>query len=332
MITFPASAQGNHVHMTDRIFYIAAQTNENQGECRQGENVRYYYLPCTRITALDTSDPSGRMAVGATTFVNGTYPAARRVMVATNYRCPAAVIEASARMVAVNRERFAKPIRAPGGIDLDPQAISAHSTANPGWPDTMARLAAAEDRAGRTVCFLSRTRGELTPILLALVRAGVRHTAAIPPIVEAERALELLGAARDTGSSGHPFHVLRRLRLGRGWDRCSPSGDLLSDDDHAALDALLGWATGFRTVEAFAEAFAGARARIAALRDPGAPVELATVHVSKGREWETVVLVGFEADRIPNRRSLVDARTTQCGPWRRSDASPTSPSPARLAG
>ncbi len=235
------------------------------------------------------------------------YPAARRVMLATNYRCPAAVIEASARMVAVNRERFAKPIRAPGGIDLDPQAISAHSTANPGWPDTMARLAAAEDRAGRTVCFLSRTRGELTPILLALVRAGVRHTAAIPPIVEAERALELLGAARDTGSSGHPFHVLRRLRLGRGWDRCSPSGDLLSDDDHAALDALLGWATGFRTVEAFAEAFAGARARIAALRDPGAPVELATVHVSKGREWETVVLVGFEADRIPNRRSLVDA-------------------------
>ena len=41
------------------------------------------------------------------------YPAARRVMLATNYRCPAAVIEASARMVAVNRERFEKPIRAP---------------------------------------------------------------------------------------------------------------------------------------------------------------------------------------------------------------------------
>ena len=43
------------------------------------------------------------------------YPAARRVMLATNYRCPATVIEASARMVAVNRERFVKPIRAPAG-------------------------------------------------------------------------------------------------------------------------------------------------------------------------------------------------------------------------
>ena len=43
------------------------------------------------------------------------YPTARRVMLATNYRCPAPVIEASARMVAVNRERFEKPIRAPNG-------------------------------------------------------------------------------------------------------------------------------------------------------------------------------------------------------------------------
>ena len=235
------------------------------------------------------------------------YPSARRVMLATNYRCPAAVIAASARMVAVNRERFTKPIRAPATIGPDSRSISAHSTAEPGWPDAMARLAAAEDRAGRTLCFLSRTRSELTPMLLALVRAGVRHTSAVPPIVDAARVLEVVGAASATRAGGHPFHVLRRLRIGRGWDRGSASGDLLSDDDHAALDALLGWATGFRTVDAFTEAFWQARARIAALRDPAAPVELATIHASKGREWETVVLVGFEADQIPNRRSLVDA-------------------------
>jgi superfamily I DNA/RNA helicase len=46
---------------------------------------------------------------------------------------------------------------------------------------------------------------------------------------------------------------------------------------------------------------------MAALRVPDAPVELATVHAAKGREWETVVLLGFEEDRIPNRRSLLDA-------------------------
>jgi superfamily I DNA/RNA helicase len=235
------------------------------------------------------------------------YPAARRVMLATNYRCPAAVIEASARMVAVNRERFSKPIRAPASAIHDDRAIAAWSTADGGWPDAMARFAAAEDGAGRELCFLSRTRGELTPILLALVRAGVRHTTATPPLVESEPVVALVTDARAGDHRDHPFHVLRRLRAARGWDRGSPSGDLLSDEDHAALDALLGWCTGFVTVDALVAAYDAARARITALRDPDAPVELATVHASKGREWETVVLIGFEADRIPNRRSLVDA-------------------------
>jgi DNA helicase-2/ATP-dependent DNA helicase PcrA len=235
------------------------------------------------------------------------YPTARRVMLATNYRCPTTVIEASARMIAVNAERFAKPIRAPADARHERSAITATSSVDPAWPDAVARLAATADRDGRTLCFLARTRGELTPILLALVRAGVRHTAAVPPIVDAQPLLDLVVAARAANNSAHPFHVLRRLRAARGWDRGSATGDLLSDEDHAALDALLGWSTGFRMVDAFCDAFAAARARIAALRDSDAPVELATVHAAKGREWDTVVLVGFEADRIPNRRSLVDA-------------------------
>lgn len=235
------------------------------------------------------------------------YPSAHRVMLATNYRCPASVIDASARMVAVNRERFAKPIRAPSGSPVSSNSISAWSTADPSWPDAMARFAAGEDAAGRTLCFLSRTRGELTPVLLALVRAGIRHTTAIPPLVETSSVVELTGAARTSDDHDHPFHVMRRLRVARGWDRGSPAGDLLTDDDHAALDALLGWTTGFATTDAFLAAYDAARARVAALRDPDAPVELGTVHASKGREWETVVLIGFEADRIPNRRSLVDA-------------------------
>ena len=228
-------------------------------------------------------------------------------MLATNYRCPASVIAASARMVAVNRERFAKPIRAPSGSSVSSNSISARSTADPSWPDAMARLAATEDAAGRSLCFLSRTRGELTPVLLALVRAGVRHTTAISPLVEASSVVEMANAARASDDRDHPFHVLRRLRTARGWDRGSPAGDLLTDDDHAAIDALLGWTTGFATTDAFLAAYDAARSRIAGLRDPEAPVELGTVHASKGREWETVVLVGFEADSMPNRRSLVDA-------------------------
>lgn len=235
------------------------------------------------------------------------YPSARRVMLATNYRCPAAVIAASARMVAVNGERFDKPIRAPAGAAHTDAAITAWNSAGPAWTDALARLAAVEDAAARSLCFLSRTRGELTPLLLALVHAGVRHASAVPPIVDNERILALVDAARTLETMEHPFHVLRRLRSGRGWSRDDPASDLLTDEDHAALDALLGWATGFSGVGAFLDAYDAARARIAALRDPAATVELGTVHASKGREWETVVLIGFESDRIPNRRSITDA-------------------------
>jgi len=235
------------------------------------------------------------------------YPTARRVMLATNYRCPAEVIEASARMVAVNRERFAKPIRAPSDRAPDADAISAIDATGDDWPAAMARLAAVEHRAGRSLCFLSRTRNELTPLVLALVRAGVPHATAAEPIVEAERVRNLIDDARSLDAREHPFHVLRRLCNGRGWQRGTPAGDMLSDDDHGALDALMSWTVGFPTTDAFVSAFDAARARIGQLRSPDAPVELATVHASKGREWETVVLVGFAQDRIPNRRSLLDS-------------------------
>ena len=237
------------------------------------------------------------------------YPSARRVTLATNYRCPPSVVAASARLVAVNRERFAKPIRAPSGAPDRMPAIAAWDTARPDAADGMARLAAREDRAGRSICFLARTRGELTPILLSLTRAGVRHATGVPPIVEAEPVVAVIDAARrlTPPPSEHAFHVVRRLRSGLGWDRRSPTADALSEDDHAALDALLGWSTAFNDISRFIAAYDDARRRIGSLRDPSASVEVATVHASKGREWATVVLIGFEADRMPNRRSVADA-------------------------
>ena len=235
------------------------------------------------------------------------YPAAHRVMLATNYRCPAGVIQASARMVAVNRERFEKPIRAPTDATASPDDIAAVSTAEPGWTDALAAFAATEAATDRSVCFLSRTRSELMPILLALVRAGVRHTSAMALPMDAEPVISLMAALRVTPASGHPFTTLRELRAAHGWSRGEAGADELSEEDLSAIDALLGWSVGFGDVPAFVAGFEATRERIGALRDPAAPIELATVHGSKGREWETVVLIGFEADRIPNRRSLVDA-------------------------
>jgi len=186
-------------------------------------------------------------------------------------------------------------------------AIAAWSTADPEWPDAMARFAAGEDAADRSLCFLARTRGELMPVHLALVRSGVRHATAVEPLVEAAPVTALVDAARDSPAPDHPFHVLRRLRRLRGWDRGDPAADALGDEEHAALDALLGWSVAFRSMEPLLRTYDAVRARLRALRDPSAPVELGTIHASKGREWETVVLVGFEAERLPNRRSLQDA-------------------------
>ena len=36
-------------------------------------------------------------------------------------------------------------------------------------------------------------------------------------------------------------------------------------------------------------------------------IELVTVHGAKGREWRTVVVLGLEEERFPNRRALVGA-------------------------
>jgi DNA helicase-2/ATP-dependent DNA helicase PcrA len=143
-------------------------------------------------------------------------------------------------------------------------------------------------------------------MLLALARAGQPHTTSVPAAVQAEPVQRLIRASRQVAEHEHPFEVLRRLRAGHGWRRADQS-DTVADDDHSALDALLGWAAGFRRLNQFLEAHDRAVARLESLRLPDAPVELVTVHGAKGREWQTVVVLGMEEDRFPNRRALVDA-------------------------
>jgi DNA helicase II / ATP-dependent DNA helicase PcrA len=234
------------------------------------------------------------------------YPGTRRVQLATNYRCPAPVVAVSRRLIGVNRERFIKRIDPSPAAGADPDTILAYPTTNPGWPDGLVGLAAAEAEAQRTVCFLARTRSELGPMLLALARAGTPHTTAVPAAVEADPVQRLVAAARALPGHLVPFEALLGLRAGHGWRRAD-ANDTLSDDDHAALDALLGWAVGIARLDRFLEAHDRAVARLATLRRPDASIELATVHGAKGREWQTVVVLGMEEDRFPNRRTLVDA-------------------------
>jgi DNA helicase-2/ATP-dependent DNA helicase PcrA len=235
------------------------------------------------------------------------YPEARRVQLATNYRCPPAVVTASSQMISVNGERFAKRISPSRLVPTKVEGeIQAFRTDLLDWPDRLVALVAAGTTGGRRACLLARTRAELLPPMLALMRAGIRHAIGIPPPLEAEVVRTMTDALRRLPAHVAPFAPLIQLRAARRWRR-SDDADELSDADHAALDALVGWAAAFRTAASFLAAFDAARARLAALRDPNAPIELVTVHGAKGREWELVVVIGFEEDCFPNRRALLGA-------------------------
>jgi superfamily I DNA/RNA helicase len=232
------------------------------------------------------------------------FPDATRIVLETNYRCPPSVITAADRLIAVNRERVPKALRAPataaGAAPVihtwplqGPDATSRLAGELPGWAD------------GGRLAVLARTRAELAPLALALVRAGIPHASAIPAPVSSEVVTQLLDRVR--GDSDRPaFAALREARAAMGWNRGDPS-EALGEEAHAALDAALGWAVGSSSVGELLAGVAAARERLAALQDPDAPIELATVHGAKGREWPVVVVFGLEIDRFPNQRSLDDA-------------------------
>ena len=124
--------------------------------------------------------------------------------------------------------------------------------------------------------------------------------------MDAEPAQELVSDLRGMSRDRPPFHALLDARAARGWRR-GDQRDALGEEDLAALDAMTGWSAGFRSIATFLAAMDDARARLVELRDPDAPVELVTVHAAKGREWATVIVIGFEEERFPNRRALLGA-------------------------
>jgi DNA helicase-2/ATP-dependent DNA helicase PcrA len=232
------------------------------------------------------------------------YPGTRRVQLATNYRCPPTVVGASLELVATNAERYVKAIRPTPGRPSRATAIVAVPAADPGWPERVAALATSETARRGRCCVLARTRAELGPVALALVRAGTPHASSVATALDAEPVRALLQRARSLPGDVAPFPALLRLRAVSAWRR-GDVDDSLGDGDHGALDALLGWAAAFSRLDRFLTAGDQAAERLAALRDPEAPLELVTVHGAKGREWPTVIVIGFEEERFPNRRALL---------------------------
>jgi DNA helicase-2/ATP-dependent DNA helicase PcrA len=274
-------------------------------------------------------------------------PGLRRVNLATNYRCPAVVVDRAVRLIEQNRERFAKRIRprptAPGRLVLAPVDEAAEDVAVverilDAWPD---------DGASRAI--LARTNRELLPVVaVALERAiPFRIPRLASPLLDP--ALETLLRAVEEGDPGLP--LLQRIaaagaalaqrtslpgdaplddadadgdaRAGDGWPerRGADDGEDEGDDrDERAADgtagaslslvqAILGWAARFGRWDAddFVAAVRDRRERLAVLRRDDAPLTLSTVHAVKGLEFDDVAVVGLTADGFPNARWVATA-------------------------
>jgi len=236
------------------------------------------------------------------------YPDARRIVLDTNYRCPARVVVAADRLITTNLERVPKRLRAAParGASAGRPALWTIPMRGGAADDTLAAsLPALAAEHGR-VAVLARTRAELAPISLALLRAGIPHATTIPTPLHSDVVTALLDDLRAGAPGVPPLAALLAARAARRWRR-PDQHDALGEEDHAALDAAIGWAVGHRAPDSYLRAFIEAQARLDTLRQPDAPIELATVHGAKGREWPAVVVLGLEVDRFPNRRALVDA-------------------------
>jgi DNA helicase II / ATP-dependent DNA helicase PcrA len=236
-------------------------------------------------------------------------PGLRRVDLVTNHRCPPEVVRRAARLVAHGRERFAKRIepspRASGSLSLVADA-----------GDEVARARALLGGWGREPgerAVLARTNAELRPYAAVSLELGLPYRVEDDGLLlDDERVERLLErAAAHPGPALPPLVVIDRAASALG-------------SDPEVRGAVLAWAAGVLAPRwdgsvaqggaTVASGLAGLRAHVAerraareALRRDDAPLTLATVHGTKGLEWDHVACVGFDEGVFPSGRSIREA-------------------------
>jgi DNA helicase II / ATP-dependent DNA helicase PcrA len=243
-------------------------------------------------------------------------PGLRRVDLVTNYRCPPVVVERAVRLVACNRERFVKTILA-GPASSGRLVLGADGGEE---VDRARRVMTSWPADGSTRAILARTNRELLPaIAVALELDTPFRAGGVALLVESPLVDDLLATVAPDGGA-----VPLLVRLGAIRDQVvaaahpataaddADAPPVAVDDDTAALRretaiALVAWATPFADLVSFRAAIDDTRRRIEVLRRDDAPLTLATVHGTKGLEWDHVAVVGMEAGRFPSRRSVEDA-------------------------
>jgi superfamily I DNA/RNA helicase len=221
-------------------------------------------------------------------------PGLERHALVTNYRCPRPVVERSVRLIAVNRERFVKSVRAGpdggGRLVLAPDTDADHERIGSvldSWP---------ADDASRVV--IARTNLELIPVATAALERGIAFKAAGLDLPLEAPALDAALAAVDSAEQREPGVPLL-VHVGR--IRARAAARLAT-----GCDLLVGWAPRYSNAGALRSAVEMSRRKLAELRTESAQLNLATAHGVKGLEFDHV-LVLMDADRFPSQRALDDA-------------------------
>jgi superfamily I DNA/RNA helicase len=223
-------------------------------------------------------------------------PGLRRVDLETNYRCPPEVVARSVRLIEHGLERFAKVIRPSPGAAGD--LVLAADT---GDPVARARrlMEAWYGREEGSYAVLARTNAELAPYAALAIQRGVPYSAADDgllldhPAVDRMRVESLAAAA----NAPPPFWLAALARALRN----------ATGDEAIVARSLISWAAAFPSPDAFATALAAARTRRKELRHDDARLVLATVHTTKGLEFDHVAVIGLDKGTFPSERTLSDA-------------------------
>ncbi len=239
-------------------------------------------------------------------------PGLRRHDLVTNFRCPAPVVERAVRLVEHNVERFDKTVTArpdaPGRLVLAPDAADDDDRARhvlSTWPD-------GPEGDGEAIrAILARTNRELLPAAAVALELGrpFRADRLVLPLEDPRLESVLAHLAGD----GAPVPLL--VRLARIRAAASQGAEAGPGDDGGSFDdllaAVLAWAAPYPDAGRFIAAVRERQAELGSLRQEDARLVLATVHSTKGLEFDDVAIVDMDDGRFPSQRTLDDADDPQ---------------------
>lgn len=160
----------------------------------------------------------------------------------------------------------------------------------------------AENKVGGGDAILCRLTKPLVKLCLKLIAAG---TAAFVEGRDIGRSLDALVRKWDVESTGALVRCLESYRLSETRRLVEQGNDYAIDSVNDKIDALLAIMSGCDTV-------ADVRAKITRLFDDSQDVKgkdsrvlLSTVHKSKGREWNRVLILGWDK-YMPSKRARLD--------------------------